>query len=401
MAHTHDHDHDTYYLDQMCLIALSAAFGGICLALYFSAQGTQPEGAEPPMLTLLLGPQFHPFILVSGIALLVLAAARAVIVWRSAGSAPAHTHTPNHAHAHDHAHDHEHCHDHDHAHSHEHGHEHCGHEHHVTAEPGHVHAHASAPGHSHAHPHPDHGHGHDHGHDHSWAPWRYVVLLIPVMLFCLGLPNKLPPIEGSGKVDVSTEVSWGVGVLALGPMPLHQAAALAAAHFNPLAQEAPIYLDGKLVALADLQLGTPIALKLMRGPRVVEEGVVEIQAGESAIKLGPGDSSLLVGKVQEVIAGEKLLTVSYAHQGAEKSRTFDLGQGPVYGVDFKTLEAMARSEDRRKEWAGKTVQVVGQFNFRGGDRFFELVRFKMQCCSADAIQVGVPVVLGRGSLSGL
>ncbi len=350
MAHAHDHDHDSYYLEQMCLIALSAAFGGICLALYFSAQGNPGDEGEAPMLKLLLAPQFHPFILISGIALLVLAAVRAVIVWRSAG-APAHNH----------AHDHEHC-------------------------PGHTAA---------------HDHSHDHGHDHSWAPWRYVVLFIPVMLFLLGLPNKLPPLEAGESLNVTTEVSWGVGVIALGPQPLQQATSVFTAHFNPLAQETPIYLDGKLVALADLKPGMPIALKLLRGPRVVEEGVVEIQAGESAAKVGPGDSSLLVGKVQEVIPGEKLLTVAYVHQGAEKPRTFDLGQGPVYGVDFKTLEAMARSEDRRKEWAGKTVQVVGQFLPTRSDRFFELVRFKGQCCFADAIQVGVPVVLGRGSLSGL
>ena len=34
MAHLHE-DSDTYYLDQLCLIALSAAFGGVCLTLYF------------------------------------------------------------------------------------------------------------------------------------------------------------------------------------------------------------------------------------------------------------------------------------------------------------------------------------------------------------------------------
>ncbi len=36
--------------------------------------------------------------------------------------------------------------------------------------------------------HPDehrHEHGHDHGHEHAWAPWRFVVLLLPVVLYFL------------------------------------------------------------------------------------------------------------------------------------------------------------------------------------------------------------------------
>ena len=30
----------------------------------------------------------------------------------------------------------------------------------------------------------------EHGHDHGWAPWRYMVLAIPVFLFFLGLPRE-------------------------------------------------------------------------------------------------------------------------------------------------------------------------------------------------------------------
>ena len=45
MSHIHE-ESETYYLDQLCLIALSGAFGGVCLTLYFW---------QVPMLNLMLG----------------------------------------------------------------------------------------------------------------------------------------------------------------------------------------------------------------------------------------------------------------------------------------------------------------------------------------------------------
>src|SRR5438445_166391 len=76
----------------------------------------------------------------------------------------------------------------------------------VQTAPGHVHGpacgHDHAPGETCAHEpdleHHEHhigkavGHHHDHDeadHDHGWAPWRYVVVLVPIILFLLGLPN--------------------------------------------------------------------------------------------------------------------------------------------------------------------------------------------------------------------
>src|SRR5256885_956337 len=41
--------------------------------------------------------------------------------------------------------------------------------------------------HAHAEPHTHpHEPGHDHGHSHDFAPWRYMVMLVPVVLFLLG-----------------------------------------------------------------------------------------------------------------------------------------------------------------------------------------------------------------------
>jgi hypothetical protein len=36
---------------------------------------------------------------------------------------------------------------------------------------------------------------HDHNHDHGWSPWRYIVLLLPITLFLLGMPWPAPAEE--------------------------------------------------------------------------------------------------------------------------------------------------------------------------------------------------------------
>src|SRR5207249_2987099 len=126
------------------MVGISGAFGAICLALYI----TSILSPSTSMLGLLLGPQFHLFVLGSGIALVVVAGIRGVSLWRRVGQ-PAHVH--------------DHHHDQDHAHGHDHGEQGCCGEHHH---------------HDHAHAH--HEHHHDHSaedHDHGWAPWRYVLLL--------------------------------------------------------------------------------------------------------------------------------------------------------------------------------------------------------------------------------
>jgi uncharacterized repeat protein (TIGR03943 family) len=191
-AHEHEHTHeeDTYYLDQLCMLTLSAAFGGVCLGLYFW---------KTDMLTRLLGPQFHVFVLVSGFTLIGLAVLRAVSLWVQAGNDKRQA-------AHDHAHEHgEDCHLHG-AECHDHGHD---------------HAHAHEHGHGHHH--------HDHGaedHDHSWAPWRYVVLLIPVIFFMLGLPNKGPQAVAMDAEFIAAETARdareAVGLLTPGEAPWSQ-----------------------------------------------------------------------------------------------------------------------------------------------------------------------------------
>jgi hypothetical protein len=182
-THAHEHDHeggDSYFIDQLCMVGLSGAFGVICLCLWFW---------KFAMLGLMLGEQFHLYVLLSGIVLTVLAFTRGVLLWQQSRD-PAFLKT----------------HDHDHAHEHKHDHaiqEKAPHAHGVQSLPmqplggacGHDHATGEACGHDHAPP----GHGdHDEAdHDHGWAPWRYVVILVPIILFLLGLPDKPPSIIAS------------------------------------------------------------------------------------------------------------------------------------------------------------------------------------------------------------
>jgi hypothetical protein len=231
VAHDHHHHDDNYYVDQLCMIALCGAYGAIAVSLYFFNRS---------MLNLLVGPQFHNYVLWGGLALVVMVVVRAAMLWvavgRKAQTAPATC---------DHGHDHHHHHEDGHAcdHAHEHGHHHHHHEHAhalaeghpphsqtlehgVATESSHVHAHS----HEHGHQHHDHGHGHDDGHTHDSAPWRYVVMLIPVLLFLLGLPNKAPAVGRiHAKVDTTEDAQRYAGALmAGGPDQLNNLAIAAA-----------------------------------------------------------------------------------------------------------------------------------------------------------------------------
>ena len=151
MAHTHEHAHEdsNYYLDQLCTVGVCAALGMVAILLYRS------NG-----LTILAG-SFQTWVLGGGIVLLLVSIIRGVTLWKSVPPAVVSVvHEQDHGHSHGHGH----------AHEHEHGPD-CDHEH-------------------------DHGpsHGHEHApgddHSHGFMPVKYVVMLLPITLFFLGMPNQ-------------------------------------------------------------------------------------------------------------------------------------------------------------------------------------------------------------------
>src|SRR5438309_1437292 len=148
MAHDHHHhpvDRNTYYLEQLFTIAVCGALAAVTCLWY--AKGM-----------FFIAARYHLLVLAGGVGLLALVVIRAVGVWRSVDD-PSMLPVHEHDHAHEHGHDHNHAHEHAHDHAHE-------------------HEHAACCGHDHDHGHA-HDHHHDHDHEHGWAPWRYVVLLLP------------------------------------------------------------------------------------------------------------------------------------------------------------------------------------------------------------------------------
>jgi hypothetical protein len=400
MGHGHDHSHDTdtYYLDQLCMIGITGAFAGMCLALYF---------LNEEMLKIMLKPEFFPLVLATGITLLVIVLLRAAVLWREVGKQQA-------AHAHDHNHPHEHGHEHHH-------HEGCGHDHH--------HEHGAACDHDHGHHHEHaqpasagtgvstlamaapstlpqtHTHGHSHDdHDHGWAPWRYVVLLVPMMLFLLGLPSKVLPLHAAvNTMDVKTEATLAARFISLGPVPLNQGPMLAfmtmdpadrtAAVLNKDANDyvAPLALDGTVVRINALRPGMDVVLHLKIDNQVVgNKGVEKVEASSKG-PLQASISGTAMGVIKAVDVAEKTLTVTIKEGGSEKDETFDL-EAPRF-VAFLDLENLATNSYKRDDFRGKRVQVMGQFVASPGtDRVFNLSRLKIGCCAADAVQLNVPIV---------
>ncbi len=252
MAHSHSHDkHTTFYVEQIFTIAACGAIAGVCILLY----------ARNGLNGMLKSDQ-HLRVLFGGIGLLILVAIRAAHVWIAAGKAPAKAAAHNHSHEHHHDHDHDHAHcDHDHAHEAE------------ADDQGVPPAFAQPEGHELFH---DHA-GHDH--DHGWAPWRFALVLLPVVLFLLGLPAA----GGPNTVNVTT--------------------------------------------------------------------------------IGDFDS----------------------HSDAS-------GKGENFTIGFNQLEKAALNPEVRDNIAGTTVQLKGQYKSDRPDRF-TLVRFKINCCAADAIPLKAVIML--------
>lgn len=162
-GHSHDHAHGAgdYFLEHLLMIFVCGAFGTVAVLMVMFGR-----------LNVMLVPEFHTPVLVGGAALLLFTVIRGVGLWAEAG-------------AHEHSHD----------------------------EPGHVHG----PDCDHTH---DHSHA-DHGHDHGSVFWRVVVLLFPLLLFVMGLPN-----EGFSKEWIDRRLGKDENIGTLGDVKVKDGAAV-------------------------------------------------------------------------------------------------------------------------------------------------------------------------------
>ncbi|MEZ6140149.1 MAG: hypothetical protein R3B84_06215 [Zavarzinella sp.] len=152
MAHSHAHGNDNnYVMDQIFTVLVSGALAIVAIMMH--QDGT---------LEKILQKSFWPFVLGGGIVVMLLVVIRAASLWQAAKAEPVPAeHCDHPSHGHEHSHDEsEHHHSHNHSHSH-----------------SHSHAHSAVEEDEEDH------------HDHNWAPWRYMVLAVPIFLYLLGFPK--------------------------------------------------------------------------------------------------------------------------------------------------------------------------------------------------------------------
>jgi hypothetical protein len=357
MGHTHGEDRTTYYMEQLCTIGICGLLGGVAVMLYYQ-----------DLLRFILADYLHVYVLWSGIALLVLVALRAIGLWRTAGTLAA---------THEHADAHEHCHDHGHSHGHHHHNE-EEHSHTPTADqPFHVHEHGPGCDHDHEHVHAP---AHDCGHEHSWNPGRYIVLLLPIVLYFLHLPNA-----GFSAAGISINV-------------------------NDLDQSSA----GKYVANTGLQITKDSARDLIQVASVVSDspaakaGIkardlitqVTREKDDDGKRLDTAEVTPLKGlSIEDAVAklkGKPESTVKLSIEHAEEGKLEDIEltrAADVIPLEFNTLQRAAYTPSSRQYYEGKVVQLIGQYAPGSNDRTFTLVRFKMTCCAADAQPLNVVIKL--------
>jgi hypothetical protein len=352
MAHSHDHDHDqgTYYLEQLCTIGVAAATAGVCITMWWAQNYTQaPRPPRLHMLDAMLKPSFHWPVLAGGIALAVLAVIRAVAVWVQSGRSPT---AADHNHSHEHNHDHDHDHDHDHAHGHDHVHEHL-------------------------HNDQEHGDEAECGHEHTFSPWRYIVLLIPVVLFFLGIPNALPqekPLDPNDFVpDTSKQVRPTFGMR--------------------LTKSNDGYLQ-----LTKVKPNSEPSEKGLVGGDIIREirHDVDNQGNPLAAPEVFATQKLSLDDASQLFQREDMDRIKLVVTKAQSGETLeiDLNRNAALLLDFNELEKASYTPEGRNWYQGRMGKLRGQFapSGSGDGRQFTLVRLKRQCCAADVVPLKALIV---------
>jgi uncharacterized membrane protein YcgQ (UPF0703/DUF1980 family) len=352
MGHSHAEDRTAFYTEQLCTLAICGLLGAVAILMY--TQG---------ILKHILATYLHVYIFWSGIGLLALVALRGFFLWRSmAEEAGSHDHHHEHGHDHDHEHDHEHEHcDHDHGHCHDHDHE-------------HEHVHAAA----------DACCGHDHAH--GFNPWRYVVLLLPITLYFLDLPNQGFSQDYLRRQGVSSE---DLGAGAAGHMVENTGLRITKNATRDLLEVVSVAAEGP-GEKAGLQPGDLITQivqstdkegKPLHKPQTTSAKGLSVDDAVAQLKGKPGTTV----KVQVEHADKSVAEI-------EITRSAELRD-----LNFKELENAAYTEQSRRFYAGKLGRLKGQIMPGKSGSTFSLVRIKITCCAADAMPLNIVIMLDPNS----
>jgi hypothetical protein len=288
MAHLHFHGEESvrnYFTEQLLTILVCGLFGYAAIQMY-----------RNNMLGFLTEPFRFP-VLLGGIGILVLVVIRAISVWHEAGQLQGMTH------------------------SHAKG---CSEDHVHTAECNHS---------SEMHDDPDHtAEDHVHSNELSWVFARMLILIFPVLLFFMGLPNS------TFSMDYQLALAYDKNDTALGAELLKELAK----EIDPTkTKQLPPLPDGS--AVRQIVTKTGLTLREITPPN----------GGEP--------------KYEQIV-----------------------GEGTR--MKFNDLKGAAFDVGKRESLQGQTVILEGRFK-RLGDKEFSLFRFKMACCAADATPLKVRIVV--------
>jgi hypothetical protein len=382
MAHSHAHQHDSsYYLEQLCTIAFGGALGVVCILLWWTGKIGELLKVDPnDRLRSLDWP-----VLLAGITLLALILIQAVALWITAGRAhhkhdgdsaaedEGHTHEhgiaagppcPAHCDALDHDH-HEHDHgntdDHGH-HNHDHGHTHDHHHHDHSHTHGHAHAHA---GHSHA----------DHGHDHGWAPWRYMVLMVPITLGMLMLmtPFLRGGLKPTNQRDESANLEFPGAVSAVA-FTREGKTALSASEDQTVkvwdlenGKTLRTFVDGAVGPIFGLAL-SPDGRQVLVASEGAPQAALPMIGVNTVGTLGSPGSAGPLQAASALLPGKPSLSLWNVADG-KRVRVFDGHEGAVYAVAFSHDGKQALSGGRDgslRLWDVAGGQVLQVFTGHNG-----------------------------------
>jgi hypothetical protein len=287
MAHSHlgCQSPRDYFTEQLLTILVCGALGFVGIQMYLNGQ-----------LEHILVPRFRLPVLIGGVAVLALVVLRAIAVWREAGElVPADDMTCRENHVHTAA---------------------CNHP--LPGMPtGTV---------------PDENLVDDHGHSHdmSWVFARMLILVFPIALFALGVPNAGLSKEGQLKV-AGNDVS--------------------------------LNLDPKEME------------RLAKEPSTVVQEEKQ-EADGSKVRVLKTEKGLVLREITPSSGGApKYVVVPQA--GTE--------------MRFNDLTEAAFDADKRNAYSGQTAIMEGRFK-RLGDKEFTLFRMKMTCCGPDAVPLKVRII---------